>query len=233
MILMHRSALPIRHPKMDDDPHMYRSGVAQGLVIGVLVASAALFGIERAEATSEVGTPAPLAAATQPQDREPVQVMMDVLTHPRCVNCHPAGDKPHVTDASVAHRYGVQRGADNHGLPALGCSTCHQEENNDNSGVPGAPDWGLAPRSMAWEGLSRTQIARSMLDPARNGGRSLQEIVDHLTQDELVLWAWEPGVRQDGTSREPPPVPVDEYIRAVEAWARAGAPIPESPEGSP
>jgi len=35
-----------------------------------------------------------------------------------------------------------------------------------------------------------------------------------------------PGVDANGTPREKPPVPLDEYIAAVKAWAEAGAPIP-------
>ena len=153
--------------------------------------------------------------------------MMQVLTHPRCVNCHPAGDRPHQGNDSHPHRFGVQRGADGHGAPGLTCSTCHQAENNQYSGVPGAPHWHLAPRSMAWEGLSRTEIARSMLDPQKNGGRSPAAIEEHLTTDLLVLWAFEPGVDHEGNPREAPPVSREAYIAAVQAWFAAGMPIPE------
>jgi hypothetical protein len=153
--------------------------------------------------------------------------MMAVLTHKRCINCHPAGDRPLQGEDSHIHTFNVQRGADNHGLPALRCESCHQQENNDYSGVPGAPEWSLAPISMKWEGLSRVEIATSMLDPKRNGGRSLDDIVKHLTEHELVLWAWDPGLSPDGMPREKPPVPREEYIAAVKAWAAAGAPIPE------
>src|SRR5882724_4978702 len=41
-----------------------------------------------------------------------------VLTHPRCVNCHPAGDRPHQTDEGRLHQPPVERGADGRGLPA-------------------------------------------------------------------------------------------------------------------
>ncbi len=152
--------------------------------------------------------------------------MMKVLMHKRCVNCHPAGDQPHQGEDSHLHNFGVQRGADNHGVAALKCQSCHQAENNKLSGVPGAPEWSVAPKSMYWEGLSRVEIAKSMLDPVNNGGRNLDELVHHLTEHELVLWAWEPGVDASGTPREKPPVPLDEYIAAVKAWAEAGAPIP-------
>ena len=107
------------------------------------------------------------------------------------------------------------------------CKTCHQRENNDYSGVPGAPEWSLAPLSMAWEGLSRVEIAQSMMDPSRNGGRNLEQIVEHLTEHELVLWAWEPGVDANGVPREKPPIPKEEYIKAVKEWAESGAYIPE------
>ena len=80
---------------------------------------------------------------------------------------------------------------------------------------------------MKWEGLSRVEIAKSILDPERNGGRTLDETVHHLTEHPLVLWAWNPGVDANGEPREKPPVPKEEYIEAVKAWAEAGAPIPE------
>jgi hypothetical protein len=80
---------------------------------------------------------------------------------------------------------------------------------------------------MAWEGLSRTEIARSMLNPENNGGKTLEETVKHMTEDELVLWAFEPGVDDEGIPRETPPVSKEAFISAVKAWAAAGAVIPE------
>src|SRR5262245_17714920 len=43
-----------------------------------------------------------------------------VLTHPRCVNCHPAGDRPRQAEGRP-HQPPVERGADGHGLPAMRC----------------------------------------------------------------------------------------------------------------
>ena len=160
-------------------------------------------------------------------DNEPFDKMMAVLTHKRCVNCHPSGDRPRQGEDSHLHNFGVMRGPDNHGVAALKCQSCHQSENNNYSGVPGAPEWSLAPISMAWEGLSRVEIAKSMLNRANNGDRSLEEIVEHLTEHELVLWAWEPGIDAEGNPREKPPVSKEEYIKAVKEWAEAGAIIPE------
>lgn len=168
-----------------------------------------------------------ITLATGPPPPDPFETMMDVLTHQRCMNCHPSGDKPRQGEDSHLHNFNVQRGPENHGVTAVQCSTCHQAENNDFSGVPGAPHWGLAPKTMAWEGLSRTEIANVILDPEKNGGRSLEEIVKHMTEDELVLWAFKPGVDNEGNPREKPPVSEADFKAAVKAWADAGAVVPE------
>lgn len=156
--------------------------------------------------------------------------VMAVLTHERCVNCHPASNRPLQGEGDQIHfhNFGIQRGEDNHGLAGYKCNTCHTDSNNDFSGVPGAPHWSLAPLSMAWEGKTRIEIAEQMMDPKRNGGRTPSEIMEHLTEHELVLWAWEPGVDAEGKQREKPPVSKDEFILAVKDWINNGAIIPES-----
>jgi hypothetical protein len=153
--------------------------------------------------------------------------VMDVLSHKRCVNCHPAGEFPKQGEDSHKHLFGVQRGGDNHGVAAVRCNSCHRDQNNDFSGVPGAPHWSVAPKSMAWEGLSRNEIARSLLDRSKNGNRSLEDLEHHLTEDTLVLWVWNPGVDDEGIPREKPPVPREEFIAAVKEWIALGAPVPD------
>src|ERR1700733_13852157 len=54
-----------------------------------------------------------------------------VLTHPRCTNCHPAGDRPHQTDQSRLHQPPVARGVDGHGTETMRCSICHGNANFD------------------------------------------------------------------------------------------------------
>src|ERR1700687_6371947 len=54
-----------------------------------------------------------------------------VLTHPRCVNCHPAGDRPRQGDQRRLHQPPVERGADGLGLESMRCSSCHQGANFD------------------------------------------------------------------------------------------------------
>lgn len=163
----------------------------------------------------------PIATMDTPFDK-----VMAVLTHKRCVNCHPAGDTPRQGEDSHLHNFDIVRGDDNHGLTGYTCNTCHSDQNNDYSGVPGAPHWAVAPIGMAWEGKTRVEIAQQMMDPKRNGGRTPHEIEEHLTEHELVLWAWDPGIDAEGNEREKPPVPKDEYIAAVKEWIKNGAIIP-------
>ena len=157
------------------------------------------------------------------ESEEAFNKMMDVLTHQRCVNCHPSDDIPKQGEDRHAHRFDISR---TNAAGATNCNTCHQASNNNFSGVPGAPDWALAPHTMRWEGLSRTEIAESMMDPARNGNRTPADIMHHLTEHELVLWAWEPGIGVDGNPRELPPVSKEDYIKAVKTWIELGAVIP-------
>jgi hypothetical protein len=46
---------------------------------------------------------------------------------------------------------------------------------------------------MGWEDKTLGQICEQIKDPARNGGRSLEDIVHHVGEDHLVGWAWAPG----------------------------------------
>lgn len=194
-------------------------------VIPVLLCASILFA--GGFANSEPGGTAESSAEELPSSSEEhFDKMMAVLMHKRCVNCHPNDNIPKQGEDSHPHYFGMARGESNLGYQATTCNTCHQSENNDYSGVPGAPEWSLAPESMKWEGLTRTEIAESMLDPKRNGGRTHHEVMEHLTEHELVLWAWTPGIDAAGNPRELPPVPVDEYIEAVKAWFEEGAVIP-------
>lgn len=144
-----------------------------------------------------------------------------VLTHPRCLNCHPAGDSPRQGEDGRLHQPRVERGADNHGVAALRCSACHQKANFEPGRVPGHPEWHLAPREMGWEGKTLSEICAQIKDPKRNGNRTLEEIVHHIATDTLVGWAWAPG-----TGRRPAPGTQKEAGALVEAWAKTGAACP-------
>jgi len=157
-------------------------------------------------------------------------IMMQVVMSPRCMNCHPSGDRPTQGDDMHQHYFNVQRGPDDHGAGTMQCQTCHQDKNNDYTGVPGVKDWHIAPRSMGWQGLDKYQVAKKMVNPTLNGGLDLEALAKHLTEDELVLWAFNPGVNQLGQQRTPPPVTKEDYIKAVKEWVLQGAQIPKTSE---
>ncbi len=144
-----------------------------------------------------------------------------VLTHARCVNCHPRGDRPLQTDAMRPHQPLVVRGADGHGAPTLQCTTCHHNANFDPARVPGNPQWHLAPISMAWQGKTLGEICRQIKDPARNGGKDLAAIVKHSAEDSLVGWGWNPG-----PGRTPAPGTQAEFGALMQAWVDSGAYCP-------
>src|SRR5262245_7751970 len=141
-----------------------------------------------------------------------------VLTHPRCLNCHPAADRPHQGDASRIHQPPVERGADGFGSPAMRCPICHGVANFDAGAIPGSPLWHLAPREMGWEGKTLGQICAQLKEPARNGNRTLEALIAHVGEDPLVGWAWAPGY-----GRHPAPGTQQQAGQLVAAWVKTGA----------
>jgi hypothetical protein len=179
--------------------------------------------------------PRPFAAAEPPaknrnapapagRDGSLFTAFVPVLRHPRCMNCHSTGDFPRQGDDRHAHAMNVRRGDAGHGVTAEKCSTCHQDHNLDGAHLPpGAPSWGLPPAGtpMIWQGLTDAQICQSIKDPKQNRNRTLDQLVEHLTEDKLVMWAWNPG-----EGRTPVPMPRDEFAAKVKQWQSAGAPCP-------
>jgi hypothetical protein len=145
-----------------------------------------------------------------------------VLTHSRCLNCHPSGDHPRQGEQGRPHQPPVERGADGHGLPAMRCSNCHQKANFEPGRMPGHPEWQLAPREMGWEGKTLGAICEQIKDWQRNGNRSLEEIIHHIGTDTLVGWAWSPGF-----GRRPAPGTQKDAGALVEAWVKTGAVCPK------
>jgi hypothetical protein len=143
-----------------------------------------------------------------------------VLRNPRCMNCHSQGDYPRQGDDGHPHTMNVRRGPVGMGVTAEKCSTCHQD--HDLAGAhlpPGAPGWRLPP--MIWQGLTDAQLCASIKDPKQNRGRNIDQLVEHLTEDKLVMWGWSPG-----EGRTPIPMPHDEFSTKVKLWQAAGAPCP-------
>jgi hypothetical protein len=144
-----------------------------------------------------------------------------VFQHPRCANCHPADKLPRQGDDSRVHEPPVSGGAEGRGVPAMMCSSCHQLANFELVGMPGADDWHLAPPSMQFLDTTAAAICARMKDPAQNGGKTLEQIVDHVARDALVAWGWEPGA-----GREPAPGDSETLAGLMRAWVDAGAHCP-------
>ena len=144
-----------------------------------------------------------------------------VIQSPRCLNCHPAGDRPTQHDAMTPHQPMVVRGDDGLGATAMRCGTCHGEANYDQAHVPGNEKWQLAPPSMAWQGKGKDEICEQFKDPARNGGRKAKALIDHSAHDSLVAWGWKPGF-----GRAPAPGTQERFGELVAAWLDTGGECP-------
>jgi hypothetical protein len=148
-----------------------------------------------------------------------------LLTHPRCMSCHPAGDQPLQGAEHRVHWPPTRRPDPAYFGPA--CGTCHTDRNVTLYGaityqsIPGHPRWGLAPRSMAWEGKSLSEICAQLKDKDRNGGRDLAMLQEHVAKDDLVAWGWNPG-----KGREPAPGSQALAGELVQAWIDSGAECP-------
>jgi hypothetical protein len=186
---------------------------------------------------------APLARADPPQQglKSPAQFtsitndaersraifdeMAKFLTHPRCMNCHPAGDHPLQGNDQHDHMPPVWRAETGHFEVA--CSGCHSDKNvtlhetASYRSIPGHPRWGFAPLSMTWQHKSLREICTQLKDVRLNGGRDLAALQEHIAKDDLVGWAWDPGV-----GRESAPGNQEAAGLLVQAWIDSGAACP-------
>ena len=146
-----------------------------------------------------------------------------VMRHPRCVNCHPDGDRPlQGNRPAYPHQPPVERGDHRgQGVTTMRCTTCHGPENFDAGRVPGVEGWRLADRTMAWEEKSAGDICRQILDRNRNGNHDKDFIVEHLKHHPLVGWAWSPGAGRDSA-----PGTWGEFRALIDAWDKSGAKCP-------
>jgi len=150
-----------------------------------------------------------------------------VLQHPRCQNCHPAGDAPLQGDAGLVHSMNVLRGPTGHGMAGAECTTCHGPANPpSNYGLnipPGAVEGWHMPKpeeKLVFVGAAPRALCEQLKDPARNGGKDMTALRKHL-DTSLVTWGWSPGF-----GRAPVSTPYASFISAWENWAAAGAPCP-------
>jgi hypothetical protein len=149
-----------------------------------------------------------------------------VMEHPRCLNCHPVDRTPTQGDDLHPHNPPIRADKEGHGPPGLPCDTCHQAQTTPTNvtpieSIPGHAHWMLAPPSMSWQGLNSGEICVQIKDPARNGGRTLEKIHEHLAFDTLVGWAWTPGL-----GRKPAPGTQKAFGELIAAWIETGAACP-------
>ena len=147
----------------------------------------------------------------------------EVLFHPRCLNCHPSGDAPLIRDDSQTHMFNVKRGPEGKGAGAMNCSLCHGETNKPG-GAPGVANWHMPPENMpmVFQGLTPGQLCRQLKDPKQNGGRTGEQVIDHIDKDALVLWGWNPG-----EGRTTPKMSHKVFSAKMHEWVKKGAACPE------
>jgi len=158
---------------------------------------------------------------------ESVEAFMQVykvLMSPRCMNCHPAGDRPLQGEDSHVHIMNVQRGKDGKGLYALKCSNCHQPTNV--AGVhtpPGNPKWQLPPADMkmVFQGKSAHELALQIMDYNRNGHKNREQLLEH-ARDTLVKAGWHMG-----EAHPAPPLTYEAFVKAWDTWIEKGAYAPK------
>lgn len=210
-----RSTFPNTPRSLPDTSHWWSRG---GLLLAVVAVPLAMHACAApgAEGSAESDVAAGLTA---------LETIRTVLQHPRCVNCHPAGDQPLQFDDGRPHGQMVSRGKDGKGTPGLRCASCHGTSNLPESygpnQPPGAPNWHLPHPStpMVFAGKSAAELGRALADPKQNGNHTLAEMLEHVRSDPLVLWGWNPGV-----GRNPVSVPHAEFVAAFTTWIEAGAP---------
>jgi hypothetical protein len=204
-------------------------GVASVMLAGAMLVSRSIKAADNPPATNAAPFAQPAQGAQTEAGGALFSAFVPVLRHPRCMNCHSSGDFPRQGDDGHQHIMNVRRGAGGNGVTAEKCVTCHQDHNLAGEHLPpGAPNWGLPPRAtpMIWQGLTDAQLCRSIKDPKQNKNRNLDQLVEHLTEDKLVAWGWNPG-----EGRAAIPMPREEFAARVKKWQAAGAPCPA--DGAP
>lgn len=167
------------------------------------------------------------ATSEQRAGVEAFATIHEVFTHPRCQNCHIPGDSPLQFDAGLPHAMSIVRGPEGKGAEGFACASCHGETNSPAQygphAPPGAPHWQLPPphQKMAWIGMSPRQLCEAIKDRRFNGDRDLAALVQHIEDDKLVRWGWNPG-----GDRAAVPIGHDEFVVVFRRWADAGGPCP-------
>jgi hypothetical protein len=198
------------------------------LVFGIFV-SVSLPALSQSSPDRALKDPSAFASISNPSERSRALFLeaAKVITSPRCMNCHPSGDSPTQGNDMHVHQPPVTRGEGGLGVAGNTCNACHTTRNYtlvaeaSYRSIPGHIRWGMAPIEMAWQGKSVGDICRQLKDPARNGGRDLASLHEHLAHDDLLAWGWQPG-----EGRDPAPGSQEALGKLIQAWIDTGAMCP-------
>ena len=197
------------------------------LLFAALLATGLTFAAnETANAQTVINPPAE-GSVTPEQGLEAWQRIYEVVSHPRCANCHVGPDNLPMWSGpgygkTRPHGMNINGGESRIGAEYIPCATCHSNENSDQPhGAPGNPVWHLAPVEMQWFGKTSAEICNQLKNPETNGDRDLMALAEHVGFDELVHWGWKPG-----PGREPAPYSIQEHTDDMLTWGVAGMPCP-------
>ncbi len=166
-----------------------------------------------------------VAAAEEAKAIAAFNAVADVFTHPRCKNCHAAGEGPTQGDEGRPHDMKVVRGATGRGAGGTRCNNCHQLTNGvGEKAAPGSPDWRMPPPEtpMIFANKTPKEICNQIKDPAQNGNRTLEDLIRHVKEDPRIQWSWNPG-----SKRTPAPRTHQEFIDKITEWINQGAACPD------
>ena len=193
------------------------------LILGLIPTMGFILGM--AEGAVE-NNPDKVTAATEVKTGEPgdFEAVRAVLQSPRCQNCHIPGDAPLKGDRGDLHGLNVKRGEDGKGNPPLLCTVCHQSKNgNLPQTPPGALNWHLPPPSTPMVFINRpaNALCEDLKNPSKNGNKTPEQLIKHISTDSLVLWGWDPG-----PGRTKPPISHEAFVTHFSRWVSAGMPCP-------
>lgn len=75
---------------------------------------------------------------------------------------------------------------------------------------------------MIFQGRTPGELCRQLKDPKQNGGRTGEQVIDHIDEHSLVLWGWNPGA-----GRTIPKMSHKEFSEKMHEWVKKGAACPE------
>jgi len=144
--------------------------------------------------------------------------LADTFRNPRCVNCHalvPSGFN--FASFGVSHNVAVNAQTNNNPTNCIGC---HSRPVLNTQVGPTHTRW-HGPSEMDFRGLANPQLCQR----ARGSGNG-QAVLQHLLEDELILWAVSDGILPAGArgGGAAPPGSIAAWRSLVQAWVNAGMP---------